>query len=196
MNQPPGDGTPRTEGPFRVLAGREDDEWLLLDVESADPTYVPKSSLPDDVEVGNRVDADLSWDDDAPVVEDVTVETETTFEFVDTDEEIFEAAENCFEQARAEGEAMNSRVTYSTDNEPNGVLYTFADQPGSQDLFVEFNDGVKPLEPLVDRAAHPEDVDPPFSVFVVDPPEPFVVVYIALRPDGLLAETVRDTYLR
>jgi len=32
-------------------------------------------------------------------------------------------------------------------------------------------------------------------VFVIDPEEPFVVVYIVLEPDGLLDETVRDTYL-
>ena len=33
------------------------------------------------------------------------------------------------------------------------------------------------------------------SVFVIDPEEPFVVVCIVLEPDGLLDETVRDTYL-
>jgi hypothetical protein len=90
---------------------------------------------------------------------------------------------------------MNSRVTYNTDNEANGVLYTFAEQAGSRDLFSEFRDGLKPLEPLIARAAQPEEVDPPFSVFVIDPEEPFVVVYIVLDPDGLLDETVRDTYL-
>jgi hypothetical protein len=195
MTAPTADGTPRTEGPFRALAGREDDEWLLLDVESADPTYVPREDLPADVEVGNRVAADISWDGDEPVVESAAIDTRTTFEFVRTEEAIFEAAQSCFEAARAEGEAMNSRVTYSTDNEANGVVYTFADQPGSQDLFVEFRDGHKPLEPLVARAAHPEEVDPPFSVFVIDPQEPFVVVYIVLDPEGLLDETVRDTYL-
>ncbi|WP_318270925.1 DUF6663 family protein [Halosegnis longus] len=31
-------------------------------------------------------------------------------------------------------------------------------------------------------------------MFVIDPDEPFVVVYIVLDPDGFLAETVLDTY--
>jgi hypothetical protein len=194
MTAPPADVTPRPEGPFRVLQGRDDDEWLLLDVESADPTYVAREALPDDVEVGNRVEADISWDGDEPVVESAAVDTETTFAFVRTGEPIFEAAQNCFEAARADGEAMNSRVTYNTDSEANGIVYTFADQPGSQDLLVEFRDGHKPLEPLVARAAHHEAVDPPFSVFVIDPEEPFVVVYVVFRRDGVLAETIRSTY--
>lgn len=185
--------SPLTDGPYRVLPGRTDDEWLLLDVDSADPTYVDRAALPD-VAVGNRVDADVSFDDGDPVVESATVDSETTFRFVRTDEPVFEAARNCFEAARAEGEAMNSRVTYSTDNEPNGVVYTFADQTGSRDLFAEFRDGGKPLEPLVDRAAHGEDAEPPFSVWVIDSEEPFVLVYIVLDPGGLLEETMRDTY--
>jgi len=185
---------PITDGPFRVLPGRTDDEWLLLEAKSADPTYIDRAALPD-VAVGNRVDADLSFEDGEPVIESPVVESETTFRFVRTDEPVFEAAQNCFEAARAEGEAMNSRVTYSTDNEPNGVVYTFAEQPGSRDLFEEFRDGGKPLEPLVDRAAHPEDADPPFSVWVLDPEASFVLVYIVLDPDGILEETMRDAYL-
>jgi hypothetical protein len=188
-----GPATP-AEGTFRVLPGRDDDEWLFLDVESTDPTYVPRELAPE-AAVGNRVNATISWDGEAPVVDALTVETETTFEFVETVEPIFEAAQECFEQARADGEPMNSRVTYATDNEPNGVVYTVADQPGSRDLLAEFRDGGKPLEPLVDRAAHPSDVEPPFSVYVIDPEEPFLVVYIVLDPDALLDETVRDTYL-
>ena len=190
---PAGPATP-TEGQFRVLPGRDDDEWLLLDVESANPTYVPRDPTPE-AAVGNRVRATISWDGEAPVVNALTVETETAFEFVETDEPIFEAARECFERARVDGEPMSSRVTYSTDNEPNGVVYTFAEQPGSRRLLVDFRDGTKPLDPLVARAAQPDEVEPPFSVFVIDPEEPFVVVYIVLDPDGLLDETVRDTYL-
>lgn len=191
--------TPRTAGPFRVLPGRTDDEWLLLDVESADPTYVPREALPD-VRVGNRLDADLSWhgdepDADYPSVESSSVETETVFRFVRTDEPIFEAARTCFETARAEGAAMNSRVTYGTDNEANGVVYTFAEQPGSRDLFSEFRDGGKPLEPLVARATRHDDVEPPVSVWILDSGEPFLVVYLVLDPEGLLEETMQDTYL-
>jgi len=183
-----------TEGRFRVLPGRDGSEWLFLDVDSTDPTYVPRELAPE-LAVGNRVRATVSWTDSEPVVGALSVESTTTFEFVETDEPIFEAAEECFERARADGEPMNSRVTYSTGNEPNGVVYTFAEQPGSRELLSEFRDGGKPLEPLVDRAAQPEEVNPPFSVFVIDPEEPFVVVYIVLEPGGLLDETVRDTYL-
>ena len=189
----PGTATP-TKGRFRALPGRDDDEWLFVDVESAEPTYVPRKLAPE-VEAGNRVRATISWDGEAPVVDALTVETGTAFEFLETTEPVFEAARECFERARADGEAMNSRVTYGTDNEPNGVVYTFAEQPGSRELLAEFRDGAKPLEPLVARAAQPDEVEPPFSVFVIDPEEPFVVVYIVLEPDGLLDETVRDTYL-
>lgn len=188
-----GAGGPRTDGPFRVLPGRDDGEWLLLDVESADPTYVDRGALPD-AEPGNLVAADLSWDGDDPAVDAASVESETVFRFVRTDEPIFEAARTAFEEARAEGAAMNSRVTYGTDNEANGVLYTFADQAGSRDVFAEFRDGGKPLEPLVDRAARADGVEPPFSVWILDPDEPFVLVYIVLDPDGLLEETMRETY--
>ena len=183
-----------TEGQFRVLPGRDDDEWLFLDVESTNPTYVPRELAPKTT-VGNRVRATISWDGEAPVVDALTAETGTTFEFVETDEPIFEAARECFERARVDGEAMNSRVTYNTDNEVNGVVYTFAEQPGSRELLAEFRNGGKPLDPLVARATRPDEVEPPLSVFVIDPEEPFVVVYIVLEPDGLLDETVRDTYL-
>ena len=193
MTNEMGPATP-TEGRFRVLPGREADEWLFLDVETMDPTYVPRASVPAPTPaVGNRVEATISWDD-GPVIDALIVETETTVAFVETTEPVFEAAENCFERARADGEPMNSRVTYSTDNEPNGVVYTFAEQPGRRELLSEFRDGGKPLEPLVARAVRPDEVDPPLSVFVIDPEEPFVVVYIVLEPDGLLDETVRDTY--
>ncbi|WP_254839586.1 DUF6663 family protein [Natronomonas marina] len=183
-----------TEGEFRVLPGRDDGEWLFLDVDSTDPTYVPRELAPD-LAVGNRVRATVSWDGGDPVVDALSVESATTFEFVETDEPVFEAAQQCFERARADGEPMRSRVTYDTDSEPNGVVYTFAEQPGSRSLLAEFRDGGKPLEPLVHRAAQPEEVGPPFSVFVIDPTEPFLVVYIVLEPGGLLDETVRDTYL-
>ncbi len=194
MTDETGPATP-TEGRFRVLPGRDDEEWLFLDVDTMDPTYVPRASAPTpEPEVGNRVQATISWDDE-PVVDSLTVDSATTVAFVETAEPIFEAAQNCFERARADGEPMNSRVTYNTDNEPNGVVYTFAEQSGQRDLLAEFRDGGKPLDPLIDRAAQPEEVEPSFSVYVIDPEEPFVVVYIVLEPEGLLDETVRDTYL-
>lgn len=183
--------TRHTEGPFRVLAGRNDDEWLLVDVNSADPVYIPRSSLPS-VAAGNLIDGELRWDGETPRLSYPTVETRTRFRFRHTDEAIFEAARTCFETARTEGEAMNSRVTYDTDRNPNGIVYTFAEQPGSRDLFDEFRDGTKPLDPLLARAS--EGVDPPFSVWVLSPVAPFVAVYIVLGPDGLLERTMRDTY--
>ena len=179
-------------GPFRVLPGRTDEEWLLLDVASADPVSIPRASLPD-VSVGNRVGGTLEWTGDAPTLSDPVVESTTRFRFRRTEEPIFEAAEGCFETARASGDPMNARVTYDTDRNPNGVVYTFAAQQ-SRDLFAEFRDGTKPLEPLLDRAA--ESAEPPFSVWVLDPKDPFVVAYIVLEPDGLLDRTMAETYGR
>ncbi len=183
-----------TDGTFRVLPGRTDDEWLLLEVESADPTYVPAESAPA-LEVGNRVEVTLEWDGDEPVIAEWTCLEPTRFHFVRTEEPVFQAAQACFEEARKAGEPMNSRVTYSTDNQANGVVYTFAAQPGQRDLFSEFRDGGKPLEPLVARVGDSESEEPPFSVWVLDVPEPFVLVYIVFDPDGLLEETMCETYL-
>lgn len=183
-----------TDGTFRVHPGRTDDELLLLEVESADPTYVPAESAPD-LEVGNRVEVTLEWDDDEPAVAEWTRLEPTRFRFVRTEEPVFQAAQACFEEARKAGEPMNSRITYSTDNQANGVVYTFAAQPGQRDLFSEFRDGRKPLEPLVARVGDSESEEPPFSVWVLDVPEPFVLVYIVFDPDGLLEETMCETYL-
>ena len=180
-----------TRGSFRVLPGRTDDELLLVDLDSADPVYLSRATLPE-VAVGNRLDGELSWDGDDPRLEGATVESGTRFRFRRTDEPIFEAARSCFEAARTAGEAMNSTVTYDTERNHNGVVYTFAEQSGRRDLFTEFRDGTKPLEPLLARAA--DGADPPFSVWVIAPDEPFVVVYIVLDPGGLLDRTMADTY--
>lgn len=190
-----------TTGQFRVLAGRDGDEWLLLDTESGDPTYVPRGDAPD-LEPGYRIDATLAWTDGDPTLSDYAVTDETRIRFTRTEEAIFEAATRCWDDAVSENSGMNARVTHGTDGDANGIVYTFADQPGQQDVFAEFRDGVKPLEPLLVRAAggrgsyHEESQGgtPPFEVFVIDPDEPFVVVYIVLDPDGFLAETVLDTY--
>jgi hypothetical protein len=217
-----------TTGSYRVLPGRDDGEWLLLDVERGDPTYVPRTAGGDDradttaLAPGNRVDATLEWVDGDPRVASYEVVDATRFRFVRTTERMFEAATRCWADAVERDSGMNSRVTYGTDGEPNGVVYTFAKQPGQRDLFAEFRDGVKPLEPLLVRAAGGREAydaatgrgeaasddptehratdatgaDPPFETFVIDPAdEPFVAVYIVLDPDGFLAETVRDTYL-
>lgn len=191
-----------TAGTFRTLASTRDSaEWLLLDVESGEPTYVPASGydgeLADAVaalEPGNRVRATLTWDDGTPRFAGLEVETATRVHFVRTTAPLFEAAKRCWNQAVETGAAMNSRVTRGTDGEPNGVAYVFAAQRGRRDLFGEFRDGVKPLEPLLDRAL--AGAEPPLETFVLEHPDhSFVTVYVVLDPDGFLAETVRDTYL-
>jgi hypothetical protein len=191
---------PKTDGTFRVLDGtRGDDEWLLLDVDTVDPTYLPKAghgdaqSVVDDLEPGYRVDATIAWDGETPRAVDVDVRDRTLLEFVDGADTVFDAARETWRDARADGAGMNSDVTYNTDGEANGVVYTFAEQGGERDLFTEFRDGIRPLEPLIDRLAEGED--PPFEVFVIRPTaEPFVIVYLTIENGGLLADTVRDTY--
>lgn len=189
--------TPTTVGVYRVLEStrdedeRDGDEWLLLDVETADPTYVPRADL--DAAPGNRVRATLVWPNGEPRVEESEVVEDTRFAFTRTREALFQDAHACWRDAETAGEAMASRVTSGTDGEPNGVVYAFADQPGSRDLYEEFRDGGKPLDPLLARLA--ESVDPPFEALVLDHTgEPFVVVLLAFERDGLLARTVRETY--
>lgn len=186
------------ERQYRVLADpRDPDRWLLADVERGERASVTGTGYEGDVadrvaslEPGNRVVAALDWTTDPPRFERLAVETRTRFRFVRTDEPLFEAARDCWTAAQNAGEAMNGQVTYGTDNEPNGVVYTFADGPGV-DRLAEFREGRRPLDPLLARV---ERVDPPYETFVIDAGEPYVVVYVVLDPDGLLAETVRDTY--
>ncbi|MCU4750621.1 hypothetical protein OB919_01265 [Halobacteria archaeon AArc-curdl1] len=184
---------PTTEGTFRVYPGRSADEWLLLEVNAADPTYVASEDVDGELEVGNRLEGTVEWVDDTPQLAEFAVEDSTRFHFVRTDAPTFQAAQTCFDEARQAGEAMNASVTRDTDGRPNGVLYTFAEQAGQRDLFAEFRDGEKPLEPLLARAT--ESASPPFSVWVLDVSEPFVLVTIVLNPDGLFEETMRETYL-
>ncbi|MFB6172639.1 MAG: DUF6663 family protein [Haloarculaceae archaeon] len=187
------------ERPYRVLADpRDADRWLLVDVERGERASVAAAGYEGDLgdrvaslAPGNRVVAAFDWTTDPPRFARLQVETRTRFRFVRTDEPLFEAARQCWQAARDAGEAMNVRVTHGTDNEPNGVVYTFADGPGA-DRFAEFREGRRPLDPLLDRV---ERVAPPYETFVIDAGEPFVVVYVVLDPEGLLAETVRDTYL-
>lgn len=191
---------PTTSGRFRVLdSPRDAAELLLLDTDEFDPTYVPTTGHGDldervaTLRPGYLIDATLAWADDTPHFTDLSVAKRTLFEFVDGATGIFEAARETWQQAAMEGAAMNSRVTRDTDSEPNGVLYVFAKQDGAQDLYAEFADGVRPLEPLVDRVNESRDGD--HEVFVMRPAdEPFVLVYIVFQKNGMLADTVRDTY--
>ena len=184
---------PTTEGTFRVYPGRSSDEWLLLEVNAADPTYVASEDVEGTLEVGNRLEGTIEWVDEVPRLQAFDTVEPTRFHFLRTDAPTFQAAQTCFDEARRAGDAMNASVTRDTDGRPNGILYTFAEQAGQRDLFAEFRDGEKPLDPLVARAA--ETASPPFSVWVLDVSEPFVLVTIVLNPDGLFEETMRETYL-
>jgi hypothetical protein len=185
---------PTTEGRFRVLGRPHGDDLLLIDVGSGDydPTYVPAPGV--DLAPGTLVDATLSWADGTPRFEARSVVRESRFRFYDGVTGLFEVARETWNDAAAAGEAMNARVTRNTDGDVNGVLYVFAEQTGARDLFEEFRTGVRPLEPLLERVN--EGRGPAErSVFVVRPSEhPFVLVYIALRRDGVLDGAMRETY--
>lgn len=158
---------PTTTGRFRVLPGPDEDRWLFVSLETPSggdgpdeayaPTYVPVTGHGDLDEAvaglrpGYVVETTMRWDGDRPQITDLQIDRPTLFEFVDEATGIFQAAENAWAETVAAGEPMNSRVTYDTDGEPNGVLYVFAQQSGAQDLFEEFRSGVRPLEPLVER---------------------------------------------
>jgi hypothetical protein len=198
---PPSVTEQTTEGEYRVLEStREREEWLLLDVESADPTYVtregydpPLASTVESLDPGNRVRAALVWEDGDPRFDALDVLEETRFAFTRTREDLFGDAYGAWRDAEEAGQPMGSRVLIGKAGEPVGVVYTFAEQPGQRDLFEEFRDGVKPLEPLLERLAEAED--PPFAAFVLDHhDEPFVAVTLAFETDGMLATTVRETY--
>lgn len=192
----------------------------------SDPGSEPAADLAatvESLEPGNVVEATLRWEDGEARFVAVEVLRRTRFWFGDEVTGIFEAARETWRDAAAAGEAMNSRVTRSTDGEPNGALYVFAEQPGARDLLAEFRDGSLPLDPLLDRVdeagdegvaegtaaadtavvgdgsadADPAGDDPhdARAVFVLRPAdEPFVAVYIVFSRNGVLARTVRDTY--
>ena len=171
-----------------------------------DPLYVDTTGYDGDLaaaveglRAGALVDATLVWRDGDPRFTSLSVVADTVFEFYDGVTGIFEAAKNAWMVAEADNEGMNARVTRDTDGDPNGALYVFAKQSGARDLFSEFRTGVTPLSPLVSRVDEAGSVPPedqqPRAVFVLRPEdEPFLVVYVAFRRDGVLAETMRTTY--
>ncbi|WP_253737399.1 DUF6663 family protein [Halohasta salina] len=206
---------PTTTGRFRVLDRRPDGRLLLVDLDEAvaavedDDTEadlqplaaVPPASDDDlaetvrDLKPGYEVTASLSWDDSEARFVDCAVDGRTWIQYADGVSGLFEAAQETWYDAQMAGEAMNSRLTYSTDNEPNGVVYTFAKQTPPQDLFEEFRTGATPIEPLIQRVEAERDDSDDRAVFVMNPvDEEFVLIYIVFRKDGMLAETVRDTY--
>ena len=184
--------------PVRVAADGYEGA-LAADVAALEPGYV--------------VEATVEWSGEGARFASVGVERRSRYLFADGVTDLFEAARDAWDDARAAGEAMASRVTRDTDGEPNGALYVFADggseggvrSPvrraatagtggGGRDLFAEFRDGTTPLDPLVERANEGAGAGPR-EVFVLRPADGgFVVVYIAFEKGGLLARTVRDTY--
>ena len=206
---------PTTTGRFRVLDRQPDGTLLLVDLDEAvaaveddDPeadlrplAVVPPASDGDlaetvrDLKPGYEVTASLSWDDSEAGFVDCAVDGRTWIQYADGVSGLFEVAQETWYDAQMAGEAMNSRTTYSTDNEPNGVVYTFAKQTPPRDLFEEFRTGATPIEPLIQRVEAEREDSEDRAVFVMNPvDEEFVLVYIVFRKGGMLAETVRDTY--
>ncbi|WP_336000679.1 DUF6663 family protein [Halorientalis halophila] len=194
--------TATESGTYRVY-GIDDGEGRLRLVErgTEEPTVVradgydePLAGAIADLRPGHLVDATLDWGTEPPTLTDLTVRTETLLFAADGTPDIFERAQDTFEQARIEEMPIYPTTTHDTDGEPNGVLYTVAKQAGERDLFAEFCDGRKTIEPMLGKLQE-GGADPPYEVFCLRPAtEPFFVIYIALDAGGLLAETLHDEY--
>ena len=205
---------PTTTGRFRVLDRRPDGRILLVDLDAAveavegDPEadLQPLAARPEstddavtetvsELKPGYVIAASLEWDDSEAVFADCEIQERTWIQYADGVSGLFEVAQETWYDAQMAGDAMNSRTTYSTDNEPNGVVYTFAKQTPPRDLFEEFRTGATPIEPLIQRVEAERDDDAERAVFVMNPvDEEFVLIYIVVRKEGMLAQTVRDTY--
>jgi hypothetical protein len=173
---------------YRALR-RETDGWTLVDTEDDAYQAVRGVAVDGGLRPGHLVAADPGAVDAGELDEFETVET-TLFAFADGVTGLFEEAIDVWREAQREGSGVNSRVTFDTSREPNGALYAFADPPGA-DVFREFQDGQRPLEPLLERVS----AGPPHELFVFRPAgHEFVLVYIVLQKGSVLADTVRDTY--
>jgi hypothetical protein len=165
-----------------------------------DPLYATAEGYEDDLaecvsalEPGFVVEATVAWTDGSARFVDIDVVRESRFYFADEVEGMFEAAVEAWRQVRADGEAVGSITTRSNDGDPNGALYLFADAPGG-DTFADLRAGRLPIEPLVARVNESRE-EGPREVFVLRPAShDFVAVYVVFDRDGVLAQTVRDTY--
>jgi hypothetical protein len=194
---------PTESGIYRVLPGSPGTEGtVFLERWSEDPITVraegndePLASAVDGLLPGNLVEATVEWQPEgSPVLAALSVRRRSLFEFVGAADHVFEAAEDTFAEGRREHAPIASTVTYDTDRNANGVLYTIAEQGGGTDVFAEFREGQRTLEPMVEKLGE-GGAEPPHEVFVVRPvEEPFVVVYLAIEKEGLLADTVRDEF--
>ena len=190
-----------TAGQYRVLGDAPDrDGLLLLDRADHEPVLVAADGYEGDLadavaalRPGYLVEATLAWADGDARFETVDVEKRTLLTFARGVSGLFEAALETMEEAHREGLGVTGRPTFSTDNEPNGAVYAFAQQPGERDVFEEIRTGALPIEPLIDRLD--EEDDDAHELFVFDPIDhDFVIVYLVLHRDSVLANTVRDTY--
>jgi hypothetical protein len=181
------------DGPVDPTAPDAEDQF--------DPLYATAEGYEGDLaervaslEPGYVVDGTLAWTDASARFVDVEIVRESRFRFADDIEGMFEAAVETWDQIRAEGEAVGSITTRSNDGEPNGALYLFADAPGG-DAFADLRAGRLPIEPLVARVNESREDDGPREVFVLRPAaHDFVAVYVVFDRDGVLAQTIRDTY--
>jgi len=180
-----------TTGEYRVRSRAPDGTAVCVPLDDGEGEPIRVES--DDITPGNRVELALSWEEGAATVEAADVLEDSRISYARGVTGLFEDALSAMDEARRERLGTNARTTYSTDGEPNGAVYVFADQPGERDLYAEFVEGVAPLEPLLDRLDEHEDC--PHHVFVLDPAEhDFLVLYLVLRTDSVLARTVADTY--
>ena len=210
----PADGDGAPEDDVDGTAGGASEEFVLVELpdgpvdptapgaeDQFDPLYAIAEGYDGDLAErvsslapGHVVDATLAWTDASARFVDVEVVRESRFRFADEVEGMFEAAVETWDRIRAEGEAVGSITTRSNDGEPNGALYLFADAPGG-DAFADLRAGRLPIEPLVARVNESRDDDEPREVFVLRPAaHDFVAVYVVFDRDGVLAQTVRDTY--
>ncbi|SDF91084.1 DUF6663 family protein [Halorientalis regularis] len=194
--------TATESGTFRVYGSdRDEGELSFVEQGTEQPTYVRTggydASLAEavaDLRPGHLVEATLDWSQEPAAITDLAVLHRTLLFVADDTPDIFERAKEAFQQARTEEMPIYPTQTFDTDGEPNGVLYVVARQAGERDLFAEFCDGRKTIEPMLGKV-EAGGVEPPYEVFCIRPAtEPFFVIYIALDAGGLLAETLHDEY--
>ena len=182
--------TPTTTGTYRARSWRADGRLRCVGLDDGERVDLADA---EGLHPGYRFAATLAWDDGraTPVEYDVT--DRTLFAYADGVSNLFEVALDTWAAARREGVGVNARTTYDAAGDPNGAVYTFAEQAGERDVYAEFRDGVAPIDVLLSRFR--EGAAAPNEVFVLRPvAHRFVLVYLVAEKGGVLADTVRDTY--
>lgn len=206
-----------TSGEFRVLdtPHGSTDSFTLVDLATLEPTLVQGREYDEELDEtvdglrpGYVVQATLEWEEGVARFQTLDVVSFTLIEYAQGVSGLFEAALDTMEEARQEGLGVTGRPTYSTDGEPNGAVYAFAEQRGERDIFEEIRSGTLPVEPLIHRLESGEDAEmgatpapearasaEDHEVFVMRPVDhDYVIVYLVEQRDSLLADTVRETY--